>query len=250
MQKTNYQKVIEFHEVFDIPYAPTLSIDNIKNFQIASLRIKLIDEEFNELMNSDSTNDYFDAIGDLLYVVYGTGVSFGINLDTEFIGYCRNKIQNSEFFYSTADECEQYIVNGSNFQKIGNLFGINKDACENFIVDFDYTLMALSYSVLSLNTNLITYNLCSMLHMLYDLCKYSAIDADKLFSFIHDSNMTKMCHSEKEAQDTVNWYLKKNNIYDPYYVKSKNDKYWIVYDKKTQKCLKSINYSPPIIKFD
>ena len=74
-------------------------------------------------------------------------------------------------------------------------------------------------------------------------------DFPKTFSLIHDSNMTKLCKTEEEAIQTVEWYKANENRYDsPTYRLSDDKKYYVVYNKSTGKILKSINYSP--VKFD
>lgn len=102
---SNYVKVRDFHKLFD------LSVGNISNpkIQDAKLRIKLMKEEFDELIeaigykivhdefgnyeikenvypkcNREQLNDIAKELSDLLYVTYGTGVSFGIDCDEIF----------------------------------------------------------------------------------------------------------------------------------------------------------------------
>jgi predicted HAD superfamily Cof-like phosphohydrolase len=76
------------------------------------------------------------------------------------------------------------------------------------------------------------------------------IDADKAFDLVHKSNMSKLCISEKEAQDTVQWYKdNQSDRYDsPNYRKSDDNIHWVVYNESTKKILKNMNYSP--VKFD
>ena len=84
--KTNFERVREFMEVFG---------QEVKNkpewpeAETMELRIDLIEEELGELRNAiidgDGTLvDVADALSDLLYVVYGAGHSFGIDLDDCF----------------------------------------------------------------------------------------------------------------------------------------------------------------------
>ena len=57
------------------------------NKEIVSLRISLIEEELRELCEAVNDKDIVevaDALADLLYVVYGAGHAFGINLDLAF----------------------------------------------------------------------------------------------------------------------------------------------------------------------
>ena len=87
---TNFEKVGLFMTTFgqEIKKKPSLSTDKINN-----LRIKLIDEELNELKEAISKKDLkevADALTDILYVAYGAGHAFGINLDA-----CFEEVQKS-----------------------------------------------------------------------------------------------------------------------------------------------------------
>jgi predicted HAD superfamily Cof-like phosphohydrolase len=78
------EKVREFHKKFNILVneKPVL-IEKVDRL----LRLSLIVEELNELedaMEKNSLIDIADALGDLLYVVFGTAVSYGINMDKVF----------------------------------------------------------------------------------------------------------------------------------------------------------------------
>ena len=54
--------------------------------------------------------------------------------------------------------------------------------------------------------------------------------------------MSKLCKTESEAQNTVQWYLENEKRYDsPNYRKSDSGDYFVVYNKNTDKVLKSIN---------
>ncbi|MEC4891122.1 MAG: MazG nucleotide pyrophosphohydrolase domain-containing protein [Nitrospira sp.] len=76
--------VEEFHRKFEIAIqaAPTEMSDATKG-----LRIRLIQEEFDELKESMAAGDLAAVakeMADLLYVVYGTAVSYGIDMDPVF----------------------------------------------------------------------------------------------------------------------------------------------------------------------
>ncbi len=63
------------------------------NEKIVKLRYDLIDEELKELkeaIEKKSIKDVADALTDILYVTYGAGHAFGINLDK-----CFTEVQNS-----------------------------------------------------------------------------------------------------------------------------------------------------------
>ena len=63
------------------------------NAKITALRVDLIKEELNELksaINQKDLKEVADALTDILYVTYGAGHAFGINLDK-----CFQEVQNS-----------------------------------------------------------------------------------------------------------------------------------------------------------
>ena len=87
---TNFDKVGVFMKTFgqDIKDKPSLSSDKINK-----LRISLIKEELDELAEAINNKDLLevaDALTDILYVTYGAGHAFGINLDK-----CFEEVQNS-----------------------------------------------------------------------------------------------------------------------------------------------------------
>ena len=87
---TNYEKVGLFMSTFgqEIKKKPSLSTDKIND-----LRIKLIEEElkeFKEAIINKDLKEVADALTDILYVTYGAGHAFGINLDD-----CFEEVQKS-----------------------------------------------------------------------------------------------------------------------------------------------------------
>ena len=87
---TNFEKVGTFMKTFgqEVKLKPSLSSDKIN-----SLRLSLIKEELNELKDALDRKDLVeiaDALTDILYVTYGAGHAFGINLDK-----CFDEVQNS-----------------------------------------------------------------------------------------------------------------------------------------------------------
>ena len=87
---TNFNKVGEFMKTFgqEVKNKPSLSTEKINQ-----LRISLIQEELSELKEAMDNKDLLevaDALTDLLYVTYGAGHAFGIDLDK-----CFDEVQNS-----------------------------------------------------------------------------------------------------------------------------------------------------------
>ena len=87
---TNFEKVGKFMRTFgqEVKTKPGFSNDKINK-----LRIDLIDEELNELkvaINNKDLKEAIDALTDILYVTYGAGHAFGIDLDK-----CFDEVQRS-----------------------------------------------------------------------------------------------------------------------------------------------------------
>ena len=87
---TNFEKVGIFMKTFGQEVKTKAELSNNK---INELRISLINEELEELKKAIEDNDILevaDALTDILYVAYGAGHAFGINLDK-----CFNEVQQS-----------------------------------------------------------------------------------------------------------------------------------------------------------
>jgi predicted HAD superfamily Cof-like phosphohydrolase len=78
---TPLQMVRQFHEAFGVPAydTPRIPPDNRVN-----LRVDLIDEEWNETgdaIESEDLVEIADGLADLVVVIYGTALEYGIDLD-------------------------------------------------------------------------------------------------------------------------------------------------------------------------
>ena len=87
---SNFNKVGLFMKTFgqEVKNKPSLSSDKINK-----LRIDLIKEELDELKEAMDNKDLLevaDALTDILYVTYGAGHAFGVDLDK-----CFDEVQNS-----------------------------------------------------------------------------------------------------------------------------------------------------------
>lgn len=80
-QYTQYEAVREWHEAFSLPVADEPQLLSAAR---AQLRRKLIEEELNEFLQAVEEGDLYNAakeLGDLSWVVQGTAVEMGIDLD-------------------------------------------------------------------------------------------------------------------------------------------------------------------------
>ena len=87
---SNFEKVKKFMETFgqEVKTKPSFPNDKIVN-----LRYSLIQEELSELkeaMKNKDITEVADALTDILYVTYGAGHAYGIDLDK-----CFKEVQNS-----------------------------------------------------------------------------------------------------------------------------------------------------------
>ena len=103
---TNFEKLKTFMKTFgqEVKEKSSFSSDKINE-----LRFNLIKEELEELkiaMNTKNLVEVADALTDILYVTYGAGHAFGINLDK-----CFNEVQQSNM--SKLDDHGKPIYNDS-----------------------------------------------------------------------------------------------------------------------------------------
>ena len=114
---TNFEKVKKFMETFgqEVKSKPSFSSKKIND-----LRYNLIKEELDELKQAIEKNDLLevaDALTDILYVTYGAGHAFGINLDN-----CFSEVQNSNMSKLGTDGKPIYneagkVMKGPNYYK-------------------------------------------------------------------------------------------------------------------------------------
>ena len=104
---TNFEKVGLFMKTFGQEVKTNASLSSDK---INKLRIDLIEEELEELKDAIKKKDLketVDALTDILYVVYGAGHAFGVNLDK-----CFEEVQNSNMSKLGEDGKPIYNENG------------------------------------------------------------------------------------------------------------------------------------------
>jgi predicted HAD superfamily Cof-like phosphohydrolase len=114
---SNFNKVKTFMETFgqEVKTKPSFSTDKINN-----LRYDLIREELEELKEAIENKDLLevaDALTDILYVTYGAGHAFGIDLDK-----CFEEVQSSNMSKLSEDGKPIYnefgkVMKGSKYFK-------------------------------------------------------------------------------------------------------------------------------------
>ena len=114
---TNFEKVGKFMKTFGQEVKTKAELSNNK---INELRISLINEELEELKKAVKDNDILevaDALTDILYVAYGAGHAFGINLDK-----CFKEVQESNMSKLGSDGKPLYnelgkVMKGPNYSE-------------------------------------------------------------------------------------------------------------------------------------
>ena len=104
---SNFERVKKFMETFGQEIKEKASFPNDK---ITSLRYDLIKEEldeFKEAIDKKDIKEVADALTDILYVTYGAGHAFGIDLDK-----CFEEVQNSNMSKLGNDGKPIYNENG------------------------------------------------------------------------------------------------------------------------------------------
>lgn len=87
--------------------------------------------------------------------------------------------------------------------------------------------------------------LANLIYVLYDTFTLFNIDVDKAFDILHISNLGKFCKSEEIAIKSVKYYIHSKEYSDPAYIKMEHSDNYIIYNKSTNKILKSILYQSP-----
>ena len=114
---TNFERVRKFMETFGQEIKEKAQFPNEN---VTSLRHDLIKEELDELkeaMDNNNIKEVADALTDILYVTYGAGHAFGINLDK-----CFEEVQNSNMSKLGSDGKPIYndkgkVMKGPNYFK-------------------------------------------------------------------------------------------------------------------------------------
>ena len=104
---TNFEKVGLFMKTFgqEIKIKASLSTNKINELRISLIKEEL--EEFKEAIKNNDLKEVADALTDILYVTYGAGHAFGINLDK-----CFDEVQQSNMSKLSEDGKPIYNESG------------------------------------------------------------------------------------------------------------------------------------------
>lgn len=218
----------EFHRVFQHPIKqlPDVQVFD-ENPKLVALRLSLIEEETKEFLEALENKDVVemvDALADINYVVYGAGLAFGINMDSMLkLSKRPEKLRDippSKFFSNATPEDISQL--SSAFR--GLLTELNTAFESRNMIDIAVVFVRFIEQ---------TYGVAAMMN----------VDLDEAFRLVHESNMTKACLDEDQAQQSLENYKQDLTVYkDPAVKRSNDGKYWIVFDRATGKTLKSKFY--------
>lgn len=241
MSLSSFRKVCDFNLTFGLPHYNSINSSLYKsNPKLINLRLSLIREEIGELNDAFNNNDFIeviDALADILYVVYGAGSSFGIDLDSE--------LQKNNIIWDTnLTDYENYL---SRFQPLEGITRENfntYDQLKTNLATFDNYLNSLDNKLnLELELDICINELISMIALSYKMGIMMGINLDRAFNIVHTSNMSKVCPTEEQAQKTVKWYKENDTRYDsPDYRLSYDNQRYVVFNSSTGKILKNVSY--------
>jgi predicted HAD superfamily Cof-like phosphohydrolase len=246
MSLTNYQKVAEFNVVFDCPSIYHVVFDR-ENWirpeteKVLKYRCDLIKEEgveeFGKALREKNRVEMIDAICDSLYVLYGAAWTMQIDVDYHF----KQIFDHNKTNFTTLKK----MYHTENNMNDKNMYNKLNELYVKFI-NYELELRKVMLSGEGKFDKVVTL-LIMMIVTSYRMGIILKFDVDEAFNLVHESNMSKLCKTEEEAQKTVDDYKKKyddcSSSYDsPYYYKK--EKYYVVKNQSTGKVLKSINYTP------
>ena len=148
----------------------------------------------------------------------------------------------------------------SNFQKVvqfNKAFGVQTNTTIQYdIFDKDPKLVQLKLDLIleevqefkdaikDKNMTEILDSVSDILYVVYGAATAFGFDADKTFEIVQKSNMSKLCETEDDAQETVRRYQTEvPQRYDsPTYKQSDDGVHWVVYNQNTMKILKNYKY--------
>ena len=180
---SNYERVKEFHSAFEIQ---ELQSPGFPTQNVIDLRLKLIDEEFQELRDATDANDIVeaaDAHADLLYVIYGTAAQFGIHI---------------RYYHPQITEAVARLP--------------SKHATDQLFQTIDTRYNELKAAIVNRDVQAVTNALYFLLISVYDSADSYGIPINACFIEVHASNMTKLGDDGKPVRREDGKVLKGPNF--------------------------------------
>ena len=210
MALSHYQCVDEFHRVFGHPRPGTPQHNIFENQKLVNMRLSLIREEHREFTEGIATSnivEVLDALSDILYVVHGMGIVFGIDL---------GRTENDDF-----------DTNTPNVRLFDNMELVNTR--QTMLSD---SITALNTACADKNFDLVERCLVNLLYVTYETARLFDLPIDRSFRLVHDNNMSKLCRSEEDAIASVIHYANNPEFKDVIvnYRQSTDGKYYVMFN--------------------
>lgn len=202
--KKQLEQVREFQKTFNFPAAPVCMIPDVER---CGLRVSLIEEEFDEVCEAiamKNRENLAKELADLLYVVLGTMIDFGMPVTREG--------------YKPMAGMARIVYGEMNIERLQE--GIKDNSIREVFV-----------------------SLRDLAEMVYDFVeRYGLIDQfDEIFDEVHRSNMSKSCNF-KDALDTLRFYETEKDTLCHKVETEKG--VFLITRLSDGKLLKPVNYSP------
>ena len=86
--------------------------------------------------------------------------------------------------------------------------------------------------------------LADILYVVYGMGARIGVNLDSAFKLVHENNMSKLCTTEEEAIASVAYYIANPQFgyRSPAYKRAHDNVHYVVYNRDTNKVLKSVNY--------
>ena len=234
---TNFEKIKDFHRASGLALFDIENLNALSDIKLKNLRLSLIKEEFIELKTAVKNKDHveiIDALADMLYVIYGAGASFGINLDKLMKDYFSETAEWDDVdetwetnFEIIKNRLSNYLskVHGMilndtiDYDLLDNKERVTKDIDElsSKVDEFEESLNKVNFENVKKDFENISKSMLALLYCVYQTGAIWGIDLDKAYDLVHTSNMTKFCVNEDEAKQSVESYKKKFDEIKSYY---------------------------------
>lgn len=236
---SHFNCVREFHEVFDHPVRTELyEAIHDENEKLILSRISFLREEHDEFMEAYDNCDMVemaDALCDLIYFGHGTGLCFGMDLDSKL----RRTDQNNKPSDCTITPSDMSTdVDPQMLEKHGDEILTRLSLISHMIDEFERMCYRCDLTMAE-------YNLVDLIQLTYELGYYMRFDMDRMFREVHRSNMTKVCKTEADAQESLRQY-QESGKYEKPVIRTKGD-YYMVYDEALNKILKYYKWEEPCL---
>jgi predicted HAD superfamily Cof-like phosphohydrolase len=280
---SHFQLVGEFHDTFGHPQKTEPYVECFtREPKLIPFRISLMREELAEFTYALKINDMIemaDALCDLIYVTYGAGHCLGLDLDQRLNAMNHDTMTFRDRTPGSPGHQEPGPVNLSFIHDNRAMIDDELKIIENYITEFcsaaantNTNNASAGPGIQDPNTRVtcvrviapdapvprnpdpfdplialdrISVCLACIVLTVYRLGHNLRFNMDGMFREVHRSNMTKVCHSVEDANQSLEFYNQEARYGSPA-IRSKG-KYFVVYDAATTKILKNHKWETPNI---